>query len=25
MNDWLVPPLQWDAARQYDRGKVKTY
>src|SRR5438309_3883378 len=25
MNDWLVPPLQWDPARQYDRGKVKTY
>jgi 2-oxoglutarate ferredoxin oxidoreductase subunit alpha len=22
MNDWLVPPLEWDAARQYDRGKV---
>jgi len=25
MNDWLVPPLRWDPARQYDRGKVKTY
>jgi len=25
MNDWLVPPLHWDPARQYDRGKVKTY
>src|SRR2546428_5689087 len=25
MNDWLVPPLRWDSARQYDRGKVKTY
>jgi 2-oxoglutarate/2-oxoacid ferredoxin oxidoreductase subunit alpha len=25
MNDWLVPPLQWDPARQYDRGKVKTF
>jgi 2-oxoglutarate/2-oxoacid ferredoxin oxidoreductase subunit alpha len=22
MNDWLVPPLKWDPARQYDRGKV---
>jgi 2-oxoglutarate/2-oxoacid ferredoxin oxidoreductase subunit alpha len=22
MNDWLVAPLQWDPARQYDRGKV---
>ena len=25
MNDWLVPPLRWDPARQYDRGKVMTY
>jgi 2-oxoglutarate ferredoxin oxidoreductase subunit alpha len=25
MNDWLVPPLHWDPARQYDRGKVMTY
>ncbi|HEX3864039.1 MAG TPA: 2-oxoacid:acceptor oxidoreductase subunit alpha [Stellaceae bacterium] len=25
MNDWLVPPLEWDASRQYDRGKVMTY
>jgi 2-oxoglutarate/2-oxoacid ferredoxin oxidoreductase subunit alpha len=25
MNDWLVPPLRWDPARRYDRGKVKTY
>src|SRR3989441_5702826 len=22
MNDWLVPPLKWDPARKYDRGKV---
>src|SRR6185312_14466239 len=25
MNDWLVDPLEWDAARKYDRGKVMTY
>jgi 2-oxoglutarate ferredoxin oxidoreductase subunit alpha len=25
MNDWLVPPLKWDPARQYDRGKVMTF
>jgi 2-oxoglutarate ferredoxin oxidoreductase subunit alpha len=25
MNDWLVPPLEWDPARRYDRGKVMTY
>jgi 2-oxoglutarate ferredoxin oxidoreductase subunit alpha len=25
MNDWLVPPLTWDPARQYDRGKVMTH
>ena len=25
MNDWLVPPLKWDPARRYDRGKVITY
>ena len=25
MNDWLVPPLTWDPARKYDRGKVMTY
>src|SRR5205809_6350920 len=25
MNDWLVPPLHWDPARQYDRGKVKSF
>ena len=25
MNDWLVPPLQWDAARKFDRGKVMGY
>jgi len=25
MNDWLVPPLAWDPARGYDRGKVMTY
>ncbi len=24
MNDWLVDPLEWDDARQYDRGKVMT-
>jgi 2-oxoglutarate ferredoxin oxidoreductase subunit alpha len=24
MNDWLVEPLKWDDARQYDRGKVMT-
>ncbi|MGD0143566.1 MAG: 2-oxoacid:acceptor oxidoreductase subunit alpha [Rhizomicrobium sp.] len=22
MNDWLVPPLQWDDSRRYDRGKI---
>src|SRR5205823_2185398 len=22
MNDWLVPPLAWDSAGKYDRGKV---
>src|SRR5579885_2821454 len=25
MNDWLVPLLEWDPARKYDRGKVMTY
>ncbi|HZU90687.1 MAG TPA: 2-oxoacid:acceptor oxidoreductase subunit alpha, partial [Stellaceae bacterium] len=25
MNDWLVPPLAWDPARRYDRGKVMTF
>ncbi len=25
MNDWLVPPLEWDESRKYDRGKVMTY
>jgi 2-oxoglutarate ferredoxin oxidoreductase subunit alpha len=25
MNDWLVKPLKWDDARQYDRGKLVTY
>ena len=25
MNDWLVPPLKWDPARKYDRGKVMSY
>ncbi|MGH7095144.1 MAG: hypothetical protein ACREFB_16645 [Stellaceae bacterium] len=25
MNDWLIPPLEWDPARKYDRGKVMTY
>jgi 2-oxoglutarate ferredoxin oxidoreductase subunit alpha len=25
MNDWLVPPLDWDPARKFDRGKVMTY
>ena len=24
MNDWLIPPLEWDPARTYDRGKVMT-
>jgi 2-oxoglutarate ferredoxin oxidoreductase subunit alpha len=24
MNDWLVPPLEWDENRRYDRGKVMT-
>ncbi|CAB1370713.1 2-oxoacid:acceptor oxidoreductase subunit alpha [Denitratisoma oestradiolicum] len=22
MNEWLVPPFNWDDAREYDRGKV---
>src|SRR6185369_1358210 len=25
MNDWLVPPLQWEPTRKYDRGKVMTF
>ncbi len=25
MNDWLVKPLTWDDAREYDRGKVVTF
>jgi 2-oxoglutarate/2-oxoacid ferredoxin oxidoreductase subunit alpha len=25
MNDWLIPPLEWDRDRKYDRGKVMTY
>ncbi len=25
MNDWLVQPLAWDAARRYDRGKVMSF
>ena len=25
MNDWLVPPLKWDPARRFDRGKVMTH
>src|SRR5580693_805524 len=25
MNDWLVPPLAWDPARKFDRGKVMTF
>ncbi|HEX3883578.1 MAG TPA: 2-oxoacid:acceptor oxidoreductase subunit alpha [Stellaceae bacterium] len=25
MNDWLIEPLEWDASRQYDRGKVMTH
>ena len=25
MNDWLVPPLKWDPARKYDRGKVMNF
>src|SRR5271155_1438220 len=25
MNDWLVPPLNWDPARRYDRGKVMSF
>jgi 2-oxoglutarate ferredoxin oxidoreductase subunit alpha len=25
MNDWLVPPLTWDPARKFDRGKVMTF
>jgi 2-oxoglutarate/2-oxoacid ferredoxin oxidoreductase subunit alpha len=24
MNDWLCQPLQWDANRTYDRGKIMT-
>jgi 2-oxoglutarate ferredoxin oxidoreductase subunit alpha len=24
MNDWLIPPLEWNPARKYDRGKVMT-
>jgi 2-oxoglutarate ferredoxin oxidoreductase subunit alpha len=24
MNEWLVPPLAWDEARRYDRGKIMT-
>jgi 2-oxoglutarate ferredoxin oxidoreductase subunit alpha len=24
MNEWLVPPLQWDPNRKFDRGKVMT-
>ena len=24
MNDWLIPPLEWDPARKFDRGKVMT-
>ncbi|MFZ2005672.1 MAG: 2-oxoacid:acceptor oxidoreductase subunit alpha [Stellaceae bacterium] len=24
MNDWLIPPLEWDPDRTYDRGKVMT-
>ena len=23
--DWLVPPLEWDRDRAYDRGKVMTF
>jgi 2-oxoglutarate/2-oxoacid ferredoxin oxidoreductase subunit alpha len=25
MNDWLVPPLAWDPARGFDRGKVMRF
>jgi 2-oxoglutarate/2-oxoacid ferredoxin oxidoreductase subunit alpha len=25
MNDWLVPPLKWDPARKFDRGKVMEF
>jgi 2-oxoglutarate ferredoxin oxidoreductase subunit alpha len=25
MNDWLVPPLEWDDSRKFDRGKIMTY
>jgi 2-oxoglutarate ferredoxin oxidoreductase subunit alpha len=25
MNEWLVPPLSWDDARKYDRGKVMKF
>jgi 2-oxoglutarate/2-oxoacid ferredoxin oxidoreductase subunit alpha len=25
MNDWLVPPLEWDDSRRYDRGKIMTH
>jgi 2-oxoglutarate ferredoxin oxidoreductase subunit alpha len=24
MNDWLIPPLEWDPNRKFDRGKVMT-
>jgi 2-oxoglutarate/2-oxoacid ferredoxin oxidoreductase subunit alpha len=25
MNDWLIPPLEWDPNRKFDRGKVMTH
>jgi 2-oxoglutarate ferredoxin oxidoreductase subunit alpha len=25
MNDWLVPPLEWDDSRCYDRGKIMSH
>ena len=25
MNDWLVPPLEWDNSRRYDRGKIMSH
>jgi 2-oxoglutarate ferredoxin oxidoreductase subunit alpha len=25
MNNWLAPPLTWDPARKFDRGKVMTF
>ncbi len=25
MNEWLVPPLAWDDARKYDRGKMMKF